>query len=431
MKHVILVGDGMGDLPIPELDGKTPLEAATTPVSDYLAAKGEIYRLRTVPEGFAPGSDVANLSLLGYRPVECYSGRAPLEAASMGVELPADAIAFRCNLVTLEREDDGRLLMADYSAGHIDTASAAGLIKMLDAELGNEYCRFYPGVSYRHLLVWRRDCAELITSPPHDHSGRDISGLWQCYLQVPELGEVVAKATELLTAAPENARRRQQGQNPANAIWLWGEGKPPAMQTMRKQFGASGALISAVDLLKGIGVYAGMEIIDVEGATGYLDTNYQGKVAAALAALDRHDLVFVHIEAPDEVSHQGDLANKLKAIGDFDQQVVGPILEGLQRRGEDFRLAVTMDHYTPLSIRTHAALPVPFALYDSRQHRRQPEDCQGSCWQESPAGSFCESRAQGTPILVDGREFMRLVLDQTDQPVVEAPAGDEGAAGDE
>lgn len=419
MKYIILVGDGMGDWPISELGGKTPLEAAQTPVMDYLAAHGCLRRLRTVPHGFAPGSDVANLSLLGYRPAECYSGRAPLEAASLGVELPPDAVAFRCNLVTLERQGDERVRMVDYSAGHIDTATASRLIQMLDLELGNDHCRFYPGVSYRHLLVWRRDCGGLATEPPHDHSGREVGELWRRYLAVPGLGEVVGKAARLLAAAPENAERAAAGHNPANAIWLWGEGKPPAMRTLREQYGVGGALISAVDLLKGIGVYAGMEIINVEGATGYLDTNYAGKVAAALEALDRHDLVFVHIEAPDEVSHQGDLANKLKAIADFDHRVVGAVLEGLQRRGEDFRLAVTMDHYTPLELRTHADLPVPFLLYDSRLHRRQPGDCRGSCWQEPPAGAFCEKMAENAPVLTDGRQFMQLVLGQTDEPAVE------------
>ena len=423
MKYVILVGDGMGDLPMAELGGKTPLEAAETPVMDYLAGRGCLRRLRTVPAGFAPGSDVANLSLLGYRPAECYSGRAPLEAASMGVDLPPDAIAFRCNLVTLKRPAAGRLTMVDYSAGHIDTATAAGLIKMLDAEMGNEQCRFYPGVSYRHLLVWRHDCAGLVTAPPHDHSGRDVAELWQRYLALPGLGEVVERAAELLAVAPENGRRAGSGQNQANAIWLWGEGKPPAMKSLREQFGVGGALISAVDLLKGIGVYAGMEIINVEGATGYLDTNYAGKVAAALDALNRHELVFVHIEAPDEVSHQGDLPNKLKAIADFDHLVVGPVLEGLQRRGEDFRLAVTMDHYTPLSIRTHADLPVPFLIYDSRSHGRQPGDCRGSCWQEPSAGAFSERQAEKAPVLTDGREFMRLVLDQSKEPAVEEGSG--------
>lgn len=404
LKYVILVGDGMGDLPIPELAGKTPLEAAPTPVMDSLAAGGALYRLRTVPTGFAPGSDVANLSLLGYLPGECYSGRAPLEAASMGVELPADAIAFRCNLVTLEAGPDGQLKMVDYSAGHIDTATAAALIGRLQGELGNEQCHFHPGVSYRHLLVWRAPCDGLVTAPPHDHSGRDVAALWQRYQAVPGLGEVVRRAGEVLAAAPENRERLAAGHNPANAIWLWGEGRPPAMKTLKERFGVNGALISAVDLLKGIGVYAGMEIINVPGATGYLDTNYQGKVNAALDALDRHDLVFVHIEAPDEVSHQGDLDNKLKAITDFDHLVVGPVLEGLQRRGEDFRLVVTMDHFTPLATRTHAEQPVPFLLYDSRKPAARAPG--------AAASSYCERQAEEAPLLADGREFFKLILEQ-------------------
>jgi 2,3-bisphosphoglycerate-independent phosphoglycerate mutase len=411
MKYVILVGDGMGDMPIAALGGRTPLEAAATPVMDFVAARGRLFRLQTVPPGFAPGSDVANLSLLGYLPAECYSGRAPLEAASMGVELPPDAVAFRCNLVTLEYAAPQSVTMVDYSAGHIDTATAAELIRMLDRELGSAYCRFYPGISYRHLLVWRRDCAGLVTVPPHDHSGREVGELWRRYLAVPGLADVVQGAGELLNAAPLNRQRRAAGRNPANAIWLWGEGRPPAMPTLKEQYGVSGALISAVDLLKGIGVYAGMEIINVPGATGYLDTNYAGKVAAALAALDRHDLVFVHVEAPDEVSHQGDLDNKLRAIEDFDQQVVGPVLEGLQRRGEPFRLALTMDHYTPLQTRTHADLPVPFALFDSERDARDPAACpDGSCWQEPAQGHFSERRAAAAPLLADGREFLRLLV---------------------
>ena len=409
MKYVILVGDGMGDLPLPQLEGRTPLEAASTPVMDFLAHRGHLFRLQTVPPGFAPGSDVANLSLLGYRPGECYSGRAPLEAASMGVELPPDALAFRCNLVTLEQGDGGGLTMADYSAGHIETPDAAELIQMLDRELGSEECRFYPGVSYRHLLVWRGESSGLVTEPPHDHSGRDVSSIWRRYLEAPGLSRVVEEASRLLEAAPYNRNCVAGGKSPANAIWLWGEGKPPAMRTLREQYGVGGALISAVDLLKGIGVYAGMEIIEVPGATGYLDTNYAGKVSAALDALDRHDLVFVHIEAPDEVSHQGDLEKKLQAIEDFDSLVVGPVLEGLQRRGEDFRLAVTMDHFTPLSTRTHAGMPVPFLFYDSGRDARDPSCADGSCWQDPPTGAYCEKNAENAPLLADGSEFIKLI----------------------
>lgn len=396
IKYVILVGDGMGDEPIAALGGKTPLEAAKTPAMDALASQGRLYRLRTIPAGFPPGSDVANLSLLGYLPGECYTGRAPLEAASMGISLPEDAIAFRCNLVTLALQGDKGVRMVDYSAGHIGSGEARQLIEFLDRELGSDQCRLYPGVSYRHLLVFRGDCRELVTVPPHDHTGRDVSGFWQRYLEFPPLKRLVEGAAELLAGHPVNASRQRAGKNPANGIWLWGEGKAPSMPTLEEQFGVSGALISAVDLLRGIGVCAGMEIIKVPGATGYLDTNYAGKAEAALEALSRHDLVFVHIEAPDETSHQGELALKLRAIEDFDQRIVRPIADGLRQRGGAYRLVVTMDHFTPLRLRTHSDQPVPLFLHDSRHPA-----------QGLPYG---EKNAAAAPLLADGREFMRLVL---------------------
>lgn len=397
LKYVILVGDGMGDEPIPALDNRTPLEAAKTPAMDALASHGRLYRLRTVPPGYPPGSDVANLSLLGYLPEECYSGRAPLEAASMGVSLPEGAIAFRCNLVTLERQG-AAVRMVDYSAGHITTDEARELIEYLQQELGNDLCHLYPGVSYRHLLVFRGNCEGLVTVPPHDHTGQAVTEYWQRYQPYPALMALMERASALLADHPVNRKRLAAGKNPANGIWLWGEGKSPSMRTLHEQFGVTGALISAVDLLKGIGVCAGMEIIQVVGATGYLDTNYSGKAEAALAALDRHDLVFVHIEAPDEAAHQGELSLKLQAIEDFDQKIVKPISEGLRQRGIPFRLAVTMDHFTPLRIRTHSDVPVPLFVYDSRQ---------------AAAGSpYCERSAAAAPLLATGRDFMNLVLER-------------------
>jgi 2,3-bisphosphoglycerate-independent phosphoglycerate mutase len=366
MKYLILVGDGMGDQPMPELAGRTPLEAARTPAMDALARHGEISLLRTIPHGLPPGSDVANLSLLGYLPEECYTGRAPLEAASMGVDLAAGEMAFRCNLVTLDRRQDGTMAMVDYSAGHISSGEAQQLIESLAAVLGRPGNRFYAGVSYRHLFVHQGEFPGLVTVPPHDHTGRDVTPYWQRYLAIPALGDMVEEACRILTAHPVNETRRRQGQNPANGIWLWGEGRTPTLTRLKERYGISGALISAVDLLKGIGVCAGLEIIKVPGATGYLDTNYQGKVAAALAALERHDFVFVHVEAPDEASHQGSLEKKLQAIEDFDQKIVQPIIDGLG--SADFRLALTMDHFTPLSIQTHTEHPVPVVIYDSRRH---------------------------------------------------------------
>lgn len=362
-KTIILVGDGMGDRPVAELGGLTPLEFAATPAMDFVAAHGELALLKTVPDGYPPGSDVANLSLLGYRPEDCYSGRAPLEAASLGVALGANDIAFRCNLVTLDFAGDERVTMVDYSAGHISTPEARELIAALQP-LNRPGLTFYPGVSYRHLLVATDGPESLATEPPHDHSGKEVGAIWARLLD-SSLGETVRRAAAILADHPVNRTRRERGQNPANAIWLWGQGRAPAMPTLQERYGVSGSLISAVDLLKGIGVYAGLKIVNVEGATGYLDTNYRGKVEAALTALAEGDFVLVHVEAPDEAGHQGSRADKLKAIGDFDAQVVAPVLAGLQAMGAPFRLVVAMDHFTPLEIRTHDRLPVPVAVYDS------------------------------------------------------------------
>jgi len=401
MKYVMLVGDGMGDLPIDELGGLTPLQAAKTPAMDAIARNGELALLRTVPEGYPPGSDVANLSLLGYLPSECYSGRAPLEAASLGVSLGAEEIAFRCNLVTLRFAPDGRVFMDDYSSGHISSQEARILIEAIEAEAGSELLKFYPGVSYRHLLVHKGDIPGLVTVPPHDHTGREVSEYWQRYQAVPHLKEAMTKAVACLADHPVNRARASRGQNPANAIWLWGEGRAPRMPSLRDQFGITGALISAVDLLKGIGVYAGLEIINVPGATGYLDTNYAGKASAAITALADKDFVFVHVEAPDETAHQGVLHDKMRAIEDFDQKIVQPVFDALVQDFSDFRLVVAMDHFTPLAIRTHSEQPVPIAIYDSR--RRQAGS--GLPYDEESAGRTGH-------LFADGREFFKHMLEQ-------------------
>jgi 2,3-bisphosphoglycerate-independent phosphoglycerate mutase len=400
MKYIILVGDGMGDRPIAELGGKTPLAHAKTPAMDRIASQGELCLVRTVPEGFPPGSDVANLSLLGYLPHECYSGRAPLEAASLGVSLAPDEIAFRCNLVTLRFEED-RVFMEDYSSGHISTQEAKTLVEGLEKVAGTNRLRFYPGVSYRHLLVHSGEVGSLVTVPPHDYTGREVTEFWQRYNNIPHLREALKKAVDFLSDHPVN-RERQAGQrNPANGIWLWGEGKAPSMPAIREQFGVEGALISAVDLLKGIGVYAGLEIINVPGATGYLDTNYAGKATAAIEALKAKDFVFVHVEAPDEAGHQGSLKDKLQAIEDFDGKIVQPIFEAMTASGHDFRLAVAMDHWTPLSLRTHSADPVPVAIYDSRPGRPGS----GLPYDE-------QSAITAGKLLGDGRQFFMRVLDR-------------------
>ncbi len=365
MKFVILVGDGMGDEPMDELNGKTVLEAAATPAMDSLCRRGELLLTRTVPAGFPPGSDVANLSLLGYEPEKYYTGRAPLEAASMGIRLAADEIAYRCNLVTLEHRGD-QVIMRDYSAGHITTEESRRLIRDLRRSCPDDNFRLYPGVSFRHLLVSGKKESGPVTTPPHDHLDQDVTGYYNNYLSAPGFRELITASEKLLANHPVNRARQRDGKNPANALWLWGEGRMPSMPPFSKRYGMEGGLISAVDLLKGIGVCCGLDICEVEGATGYLDTNYGGKVEAALAALDRRDFVLVHVEAPDEAGHQGSLADKLRAVEDFDRCIVGPVVAGLKKRYQPFRLLVTMDHYTPLAIRTHVDWPVPMLLFDSR-----------------------------------------------------------------
>ena len=366
MKYLILVGDGMGDLPVAELNHRTPLEVADTPFLDTVCRQGELFLTHTIPEGFPPGSDVANLSLLGYKPEEYYTGRAPLEAAAMGLTLAPEQTAFRCNLVTLSHEADNQVRMIDYSAGHISSEESHQLIAALDEECATDIFRLHPGVSYRHILLVQGESPQMDTVPPHDFTEKDVTAPWNRYRQDSRWAALMDKAQAVLAHHPVNGARVAAGKNPANSIWLWGEGKLPKMPSLAERFGISGSLISAVDLLKGLGVNAGLSIINVPGATGYLDTNYAGKAQAALDALRHQDFVFVHVEAPDETGHQGLLKEKIQAIEDFDQKIVGPILQGLQASGEDFRLIATMDHYTPLCLRTHTASPVPTILYDSR-----------------------------------------------------------------
>ncbi|XOF34652.1 MAG: cofactor-independent phosphoglycerate mutase [Candidatus Electrothrix sp. YB6] len=367
MKYILLIGDGMGDTPVPELGYQTPLEAAHKPTIDRLCALAEPLLVRTVPEGYPPGSDVANLSLLGYEPEKYYTGRAPLEAASMGIDIPENALAFRCNLVTVDYQEDNRLTMLDYSAGHISTAEAAELIAAVQEECGTERLALYPGVSYRHLLIHHGAVPEsLHTVPPHDYMDQEVTEFYRQYLAADYLAELMRKSAAVLADHPVNRKRQAEGKRPANSIWIWGEGKKPAMNLLQERHNISGSLISAVDLLKGLGVCSGLEVLEVEGATGYLDTNYQGKAEAALDALTGKDFVLVHVEAPDEAGHQGAVQDKVHAIEDFDARIVTPIVDEMDRRGEEYRLVVTMDHYTPLARRTHEDWPVPMFLYASR-----------------------------------------------------------------
>jgi 2,3-bisphosphoglycerate-independent phosphoglycerate mutase len=353
MKYVFLVGDGMGDYSYDELDGKTVLEYARTPNLDKLAQQSTLGVLETIPDGFSPGSDVGNLTLLGYDPRKYYTGRAPLEAASMGVALGERDLAIRCNLITLSEDYK---IMKDYSAGHISTEQAKRLIALIGRELRRENLELYPGISYRHLLVWRNapvEPKELQLTPPHEIPDQPIKKYLPQGLKSNLLMDLIERSRVILS--------RQE--SAANSIWLWGAGYKPQMPTLQARFGINGSVISAVDLVKGLGVYAGLTVREVPGATGYLDTNYAGKVCCALETLSEADFVYVHVEAPDECGHQGRLDLKLKAIEDFDAKIVGPVLEGLKQCFEDFSVLVTTDHYTPARDRVHVAAPVPFLIY--------------------------------------------------------------------
>ena len=357
---MILVGDGMADYPVEALGGRTPLEAAATTNMDRIAACGAIGRVRTIPEGMGPGSDVANLSLMGYDPRRFHTGRSPLEAASMGVELRSDEVAFRMNLVTLDRVSEGSVIMKSHSSGDITTEEGRALVETLRADLEGEGLAIYPGVAYRHLLAWTNGPEDAPTIPPHDVLEQDMAS----YLSTADRDPVVAlirRSWPVLQGHPVNEARIRAGRSPATSIWLWGQGRPPAMPSFLSLYGLRGGVISAVDLIKGIGIYAGFQSIAVEGATGYLDTNYEGKVREALRALETLDLVFLHVEAPDEAGHSGDAEEKIQAIERFDARIVGPVLEGLDRAGEDFRVLVVSDHFTPVVRRTHTPEPAPFA----------------------------------------------------------------------
>jgi len=359
MKYAVLIGDGMADYPIEKLGGRTILQAARTPAMDSIAARGRTGLAQTVPDGFPPGSDVANMSIIGYDPATYYSGRAPLEAASMGVALEADDVAFRCNLITVENG-----MIKDYSAGHISSDEAEILIETLDFELKTKKVRFYPGISYRHLIVAGDNLgAETECTPPHDITGERKDS----YLPRGKDGEffsgLIEASTVVLELHPVNLKRVQEGKNPANSIWVWGQGYAPTFKYFQELYGKKGAIISAVDLLKGIGIYAGLDVIEVPGATGYLDTNYEGKASAAIEALKTRDLVFVHVEAPDEAGHEGSIDKKLQAVEDFDSRIVAPILKHAEASDEPFTILVLPDHPTPVSIKTHTRDPIPFAVY--------------------------------------------------------------------
>ncbi len=383
MKYIILQPDGVADTPIDALGGRTPLEYARTPHMDRLASCGTLGLTHTIPPGFPPGSDVGTMSILGYDPRRYHTGRSPIEAASMGVDLAPADVAFRCNLVCIR---DG--VMQDFTAGHISTDEAAAIVRDLQREIGGGGFEFHPGVSYRHLLVWRDGKSAMRTTPPHDITDRPVAD----YLPNGEDAEVLRRlmqaSQDLLAHHPVNRARQDRGERPATSIWLWGQGKRPALPTLRERFGLRGAVISAVDLVNGLGVLAGLEVIKVPGVTGFLDTNYQGKASYGLRALETGDLVFVHVEATDETGHMGAAEKKVQAVEDFDGKIVGPILDGL-RDVSEWRMLLMPDHATPCALKTHSADPVPFVVAESHGLRAT-----------RPARAYSERAAATTGVVV-------------------------------
>lgn len=369
MKYVIVLGDGMADYPIADIGGKTPLEYADTPAMDKLAAVSEVGLVHTIPDGMSPGSDTANLSVIGYDPKIYYSGRSPLEALSIGVDMSGTDISFRCNLVTLSEEEENYedKTIIDHSSGEISTEDAAVLLEAVRKALEDDEYKYYVGTSYRHLTIWKNGKVLPLT-PPHDILTKVIGE----YLpEDDKLRDMMKKSYDILSNHPINAERKKQGLNPANSIWFWGAGTRPALSSFEEKNGKKGVMISAVDLLKGIAVGAGLTNIEVEGANGGLHTNYEGKAQAAIDALlkDDYDFAYIHVEAPDEMGHQGSLERKIQAIESLDSKVIKLVADAFEAAGEDVRILVLPDHPTPIALRTHSSEPVPYMLYDSTEHK--------------------------------------------------------------
>ena len=369
MKYIVVLGDGMADEPIAALGGKTPLEYANIPTMDELASRGEMGMVQNVPAGMSPGSEVANLSVMGYDPLTDFTGRSPLEALSVGVEMEPDDIIFRCNVVTLtEEEPYAEKTILDHSSGEISTADADVLMESIRQAFNSEEFQFYTGTSYRHIMVWKHGRLARL-EPPHDHLTMVIGP----YLpEVKVLREFMEKSFDILNNHPLNVQRAAQGKNKANSLWYWGAGTKPSLRGFEEKTGLKGAMISAVDLLKGIAVGADMKIYQVKGATGSIDTNYEGKAQAAIDALlkDGCDFAYIHVEAPDEMGHQGLVEEKVKSIEYLDSRLIAPIKKAMEDAGEDFRMLVLPDHPTPIRIRTHSSEPVPYVLYDSTKQRK-------------------------------------------------------------
>lgn len=387
MKYLVVLADGMADVPVAHLQGKTPLEKANTPAMDLLASRGEMGMVRTVPVGMKPGSDLANLSVLGYDPAVSYSGRSPLEALSVGVSMKETDIIFRCNIVTLtEEEPYAEKTILDHSSGEISTEDADILMDAIRAAFHSEEFRFFTGTSYRHITVWDNGrLAEL--EPPHDHLGCKIG---EFLPKEPALREMMEKSFQILNNHPLNLERAAKGLRKANSLWFWGAGTKPSLRNFQEKTGLQGAMISAVDLLKGIAVGTGMNVYPVMGANGSWDTNYEGKAQAAIQALlhDGKDFAYIHLEGPDEMGHQGEPEKKVYAIAAIDSRVLQPVLTALEEAGEAHRVLILPDHPTPLHLRTHTADPVPYVLYDSR-------------WQQKKIARYSEAEAAETGIFVE------------------------------
>ena len=397
MKYVIVLADGMADEPLEQLGNRTPMEVARTPVMDVLAAKGMVGMVSTVPGGMKPGSDVANLSVMGYNPADCYSGRSPLEALSVGVAMESTDVIFRCNIVTVSEEEPyAQKTILDHSSGEISTEDADVLMDAIREAFNNDEFSFFTGTSYRHITVWKNG-EVLDFEPPHDHLGQVIG---QFLPENPKFRTMMEKSFDILNNHPLNLQRAAEGKNKANSLWFWGAGTKPALQNFKEKTGLSGTMISAVDLLKGIAVGAGMESVNVPGATGSLDTNYEGKAQAALDALlnKNRDFVYIHLEGPDEMGHQGELEHKVKAIEYIDEKILAAVKNGLDAAGEDYRSLVLPDHPTPIRCRTHTADPVPFVLYDSTKTSDQ------GC-------AFTEKGAKESGVVVEhGYELMQKLI---------------------
>jgi len=406
MKYVVIQGDGMADFPVEELGGLTPLEKAYAPHLDRLASEGRLGLVRTIPEGMPAGTDVGTMTILGYDLLRFHSGRAPIEAASMGIDLGDEDVAFRCNLVAIDRkagDGGGAGVMKDFTAGHIASDDAAEIISLLQERLGGDGFDFHAGVSYRHLMVWHGGEDGMTTTPPHDITDRPIAEYLPSGTGAERLSRLSSDARRLIASHPVNARRRAKGETPVTDVWLWGQGRRPAMPTLTSKYGIEGGVITAVDVVGGLGRLAGLRRIEVPGITGFVDTNFRGKGEHALAALDTMDFVFVHVEAPDEAGHMGDAQLKVKSIEELDREVLGTILQGIGRFGE-WAVMVLPDHGTPVSTKTHSADPVPFAIMGSAGPTT-PKNTAGS------GGAYGEREAAATGVMIeDGSTLLDCFL---------------------